>query len=143
MTRPAPIRSKFFALAAVTLGGLTIGQPAVAKEKGELFLTQGLVCDRPSFVDAVVTLASSGENLEGAMAQVNAGAEKPRCLAGMLVVARYVSKACTFFIKDNAVHVHKIKVVGYGLVTTEGVFPQRVVKPTTQYVFSIERVSGA
>lgn len=143
MTRPVDFRSKLFAVAVIAMGGLTIGQPATAMEKGELFLTQGLVCDRPSFVDAVVTLAASGEDLQDAMAQVNAGAEKPRCLAGTLLVARYVAKSRTFFIKDNAVHVHKIKVVGFALLTTDGIVPQRTPQPVTQYVFSIEKAAGA
>lgn len=143
MTRAVRIRSKLFALAAFAIGALTIGQPAAAMEKGELFLTQGLACDRPSFVDAVVTLASSGEDLQGALAQVNAGAEKPRCFAGTLLVAKYVAKARTSFIGDNAVHVHKVKIVGFAIVTPHGIVPQQLSQPITQYVFSIERAAGA
>lgn len=143
MTGPVAIRSKLFALAALGIGVMMSGQPAAAMEEGKLFLTQGLVCDRPSLVDAVVTLASSGADMQGAMAQVNAGAEKPRCIAGTLLVARYVAKARTFFIADNAVHVHKVKVVGFGMSTPDGVVPQRLSQPITQYVFSIEKSAGA
>lgn len=143
MTRPVNFRSKLFAVAAIAMGGLAIGQSASAMEKGELFVTQGLVCDRPSFVDAIVTLAASGEDLQDAMAQVNAGAEKPRCLAGTILVARYVAKSRTSFIKDNAVHVHKIKVIGFALMTPDGIVPQRTPQPVTQYVFSIEKAAGA
>ncbi|MCL4767774.1 MAG: hypothetical protein KJZ80_16220 [Hyphomicrobiaceae bacterium] len=144
MTRPVDLRAKLSALAALGIGALMMaGQPAAAMEEGEIFLTQGLVCDRPSFVDAVVTLASSGEDLPGAMAQVNAGAEKPRCVAGTLLVAKYVAKARTFFTKDNAVHVHKVKVVGFAMATPDGVVPQRLPQPITQYVFSMEKAAGA
>lgn len=142
MTRTADFRSKLFAIAALAICGLTIGHSAEAMERGELFLTQGLVCDRPSFIDAIVTLTSSGEKIEAAMAQVNAGAEEPRCMAGMLLVARYVAKARTFFVDDTAVHVHKVKVVGFGLMSSDEVIPQRLQKPMTKYVFSIAKAPG-
>src|SRR5690606_31214451 len=56
------------AVASIAAGGVWSARPAAAVETGEVFRTQGLVCDRPSYVDAVVTLAESGEDLQGAMA---------------------------------------------------------------------------
>ena len=41
-------------------------------------MTSGLVCDRASEVDAVITLARKGEKLDAALKQVNAGAKMPR-----------------------------------------------------------------
>lgn len=133
------VRTQLLALVSLaTLGGL-IASPASAMENGKVFLTQGLVCDRPSYVDAVITLADNGDDLQGAINQVNAGAIKPRCIAGMLVVARYVDKARTFFTKDSVIHVHKVKVVGYAEKTATGVVPKKLARPVTQYVFSMEK----
>ena len=140
MTRRRSLIAAVFAIGAVT--GAALATPAAAVEKGELFLTQGLVCDRPSYVDAVVTLASSGEDLQGAMAQINAGAEKPRCITGTLLVARYVDKARTFFIKDQMVQVHKVKIVGLGQQTSSGIAPKKLAKPITRYVFSIGKATS-
>ena len=141
MSRHRRLTAAAVAFATIT-GGTALATPAAAVEKGELFLTKGLVCDRPSYVDAVVTLASSGENLQGAMAQINAGSDKPRCITGRLVVARYVDKTRTFFIKDQMVQVHKVKVVGFGHETASGIAPQKLSKPITQYVFSISKATN-
>jgi hypothetical protein len=143
MTRKINLRTKLTAAATFAIAGLSLLQPAAAVERGEHFLTQGLVCDRPSYVDAVVTLADSGEDFQAAIAQVNAGAEKPRCLAGVLLVARYVGKARTFFVKDNAVHVHKVKVIGIGMNSPAGLIPRKLEQPVTQYVFTMEKAPGA
>ena len=142
MARHRTLIAAVTAVASIAAGSTWSAGPAAAVEKGELFLTQGLVCDRPSYVDAVVTLAESGEDLQGAMAQINAGAAKPRCVTGKLFVARYVDKTRTFFIKDHMVQVHEVKIVGYGQTTASGIAPQKLVKPITQYVFSIGKATS-
>jgi hypothetical protein len=142
MSRPSTIRAPFLVLAGLVAFCSLIAAPASAMEKGKVFLTQGLVCDRPSYVDAVITLADNGDDLQGAINQVNAGAAKPRCIAGMLVVARYIDKARTFFTKDSVIHVHKVKVVGFAEKNADGVVPKKLARPVTQYVFSMEKAIG-
>lgn len=113
-------------------------QTAAELEKGQVFMTKGLVCDRASEIDAVITLAKSGEALQGALEQINAGAQTPRCIVGRVLFAQYVDKARTFSVKDQTFHVHHVQVVGVAMKTPTGVVPMRLEKPMQQYVVSTE-----
>jgi hypothetical protein len=130
-----------FAIAAI--GVLLFALPANAYEKGEPLVTQGLVCDQASEVDAVVTLALSGENLQTALAEVNHGAERPRCVTGVIQLAQYVKEVHTFYIKDNAYYVHEIEVLGVGMKTMTGIMAKELESPVRQYVVSTRKATGA
>lgn len=142
MPRHRALTAAIVSIASIAVCSAWLVSPAAAVEKGQLFVTQGLVCDRPSYVDAVVTLAESGEDLQGAMAQINAGADKPRCITGKLFIARYVDITRTFFTKDHMIQVHKVKIVGVGQANGSGIAPQKLAKPITQYVFSIGKATS-
>ncbi len=143
MFRSKYLRRPFFATAALAAAFAMFTPAAQAMDEGKIFLTQGLVCDRPSFVDAVITLADGGDNLRDALAQINAGSERPRCKAGTLMVARYISTSRSFFIKDSIVHVHKVKIIGVAQTTAKGIVPKRLQRPMTQYVFSMDKAVSA
>jgi hypothetical protein len=73
---------------SVTIGALLFAMPAIAYQKDEPLVTEGLVCDHASEIDAVMTLAAHGDSLEAALAEINHGAEKPRCfIASILFVS--------------------------------------------------------
>ncbi len=111
-------------------------QSAAEVRKGQLFVTKGLVCDSPSEVDAVITLARSGDNLEAALAQVNSGAELPRCIIGRMLIAKYVDKSSRFLAADESFQIHHVQIVGIVMPTPHGVMPIRLNKPLQQYVVS-------
>lgn len=111
--------------------------------EGQIFSTTGLVCDKPSEVDAVVTLARKGEALKRALDQINAGADIPRCVLGQRLIARYVTKAKTFLIDDQPFYVHEVVVIGVAIPTPHGVAPIRLKKPMKQYVVSTEKSVSA
>lgn len=111
-------------------------QTAADLSRGQLFMTKGLVCDRASEVDAVITLARKGEKLDDAMEQVNAGAELPRCVVGRPLIAKYEQKTRSFSIEGQIFHVHQVQVVGVAMRTPHGIVPMRLKKPLEQYVVS-------
>jgi len=107
-------------------------------EKGQVFATSGLVCDRPSEVDAVITLARKGEVLQKALDQINAGAKMPRCIMGRMLIAQYKAKARTFSVNDQPFYVHEVDVIGVAIRTPRGVVPIKLGKPMKQYVVSTQ-----
>lgn len=117
--------------------------PAQAYEPGEIVVTQGLACEQASEVEAVVTLLSHGEDIPGALQQINHGADKNRCFAGAILLTQYVEIARTFHLKDSEYRVHKVSVVGVGRVTPMGVVPQPLAEPVFQYIVSAEKAPGA
>jgi hypothetical protein len=131
------------ALAIAAVGALLFAMPAKAYEKGELLVTEGLVCDHASEIDAVITLTALGESLQAALAEINYGTEKPRCFIGAILLSRYVRKVRTFYIKDSVYHVHKIKILGVGMKTPSGVIAQELESPVKQYIVSTEPATGA
>ncbi|MGE8942083.1 hypothetical protein ACO2I3_09250 [Leptospira interrogans] len=106
--------------------------------KGQLFLTQGLVCDNPSQVDAVVTLSNSGDALEGALEQINAGAEVPRCVVGRVLIARYVEKARSFTVANREFNVHRVLIVAIGMKKENSVVPMSLERPLEQFVVTTD-----
>jgi hypothetical protein len=116
---------------------------ARAYESGQSVVTEGLVCDKDSEVDAVVTLMLHGEDLPSALGQINAGAQVPRCSAGQTLLTTYVEKVHTFYIKDNAYTVHKVRVLGVATKTPIGVVPQALDEPMEQFIVSTEKATGA
>jgi len=123
----SPFTSKSDSVLSQSVGDLT---------EGQIFSTNGLVCDKPSEVDAVVTLARKGEALKAALNQINAGAQVPRCVMGQTLIARYVARATTFSIDDQPFYIHEVIVVGVAVQTPRGVVPFRLKKPMKQYVVS-------
>jgi len=139
-TRPAlALLLLLLAASGVLLGG----SPARAHKPGDLIVTEGLVCDRASEVDAVVTLSLHGHDVSSALAEVNRGAQKPRCLVGVLVLTEFVATVQTFYHRDRAYLVHKVRVVGVALVTPAGLLPQRLAVPLDQFVVSTIKAAGA
>lgn len=116
---------------------------AHAYESGQSVVTEGLVCDKDSEVDAVVTLMLHGEDLPSALAQINAGAQAPRCSAGQTLLTTYVEKVHTFYIKDNAYIVHKVRVLGVATKTPAGIVPRELDQPMEQFIVSTEKAAGA
>lgn len=117
--------------------------PASDFRKGQLFMTSGLVCDRASEVDAVITLVRKGEELDAALKQVNAGAKMPRCIVGRALVAKYVNKERSFTIADQLFQVHQVQIIGVAVETPSGVVPVRLEKPMKQYVVSTDDTVSA
>ena len=113
-------------------------QAAADLEKGQMFMTRGLVCDQPSEIDAVITLARKGEPLEGALQQINTGTETPRCVVGKMLIAQYVKQARTFLVNQQMFHVHQVRVIGVAVPTPRGVVPVKLKKPMEQYVVSAD-----
>ncbi len=113
-------------------------QAAADLEKGQMFMTKGLVCDQPSEIDAVITLARKGEALEGALQQINTGIETPRCVVGKMLIAQYVEQARTFLVNQQMFHVHQVRVIGVALPTPSGVVPMKLKEPMEQYVVSAD-----
>jgi hypothetical protein len=113
-------------------------QSAEKSAKGQLFLTQGLVCDNPSQVDAVVTLSNSGDALERALEQINAGAEVPRCVVGRVLIARYVEKARSFTVANREFNVHRVLIVGIGMKKENSVVPMSLERPLEQFVVTTD-----
>jgi hypothetical protein len=128
--------------ATVTIGALLFAIPAIAYEKDEPLVTEGLVCDHASEIDAVMTLTAHGESLQAALAEINYGTEKPRCFIGAVLLSRYVRKVRTFSIKDGLYQVHKVKVLGVGIKTASGIITQELKSPMTQYIVSAEAATG-
>jgi hypothetical protein len=125
----------------VTIAALLFAMPAIAYEKDEPLVTDGLVCNHASEIDAVMTLTADGESLQAALAEINHGAEKPRCFIGAILLSRYVRRVRTFSIKDS-VYEHKVKVLGIGMKTPPGVIAQELKSPVTQYIVSAEASIG-
>lgn len=111
--------------------------------RGQLFMTSGLVCDRASEVDAVITLARKGEKLNEALEQINAGAEIPRCVVGRQLIAEYQQKFRSFTVENEIFHVHKVQVVGIAMRTPHGIVPVKLKKPLEQYVVSADNSEPA
>lgn len=109
-------------------------QSAAKSVKGQLFLTQGLVCDNPSQVDAVITLSHSGDDLDVALEQINAGAEVPRCVVGRVLIARYVEKARSFTVSNRVFNVHRVLIVAIGMKKENNVVPMKLERPLEQFV---------
>lgn len=118
-------------------------QSAAELEKGQTFMTSGLVCDQPSEIDAVITLARNGETLKTALEQINAGTETPRCIVGRVLIAQYVDKSRTFSVNEQSFQVHQIQVVGLAIRTPRGVVPMRLKTPMEQYVVSTDNSRAA
>ena len=118
-------------------------QSAADLEKGQIFMTSGLVCDRPSEIDAVITLARNGETLKTALEKINSGAETPRCVVGRMLIAQYMDKAQTFSVKEQTFQIHQVQVVGVAVRTPHGVVPMRLDKPMEQYVVSTDESRAA
>jgi len=118
-------------------------QSATRLQKGQLFMTSGLVCDRASEVDAVITLARKGEKLHAALDQINAGAATPRCVVGRMLIAEYVNKAQAFTVADQLFQVHQVQIVGVAVRTPHGVVPMRLDKPMEQYVVTTDDTVAA
>jgi len=118
-------------------------QTAADLEKGQIFTTSGLVCDRPSEIDAVITLARNGEPLKNALDQINAGSETPRCIVGRMLVAQYVDRSRTFEVNEETFLVHQVQVVGIAVRTPRGVVPMRLKQPMEQYVVSTDNTRPA
>lgn len=118
-------------------------QSAADLNKGQLFMTKGLVCDRVSEIDAVITLAKKGEKLDSAVEQVNAGAEAPRCIVGRALIAEYGQKAQSFSVEDQTFEVHQVRVVGVAMQTPHGMVPMRLQKPLDQFVVSTDNAEPA
>lgn len=112
-------------------------------QKGQMFMTSGLVCDRPSEVDAVITLARRGEALEAALQQINAGSEVPRCIVGKALFGQYLGKAKTFSVNEQRFHVHQVEIIGVAIKTPGGIAPMRLQKPIKQYVVSTDNTVAA
>ncbi len=112
-------------------------------EKGQIFMTSGLVCDQVSEIDAVITLARKGEALKGALEQINAGTEMPRCVVGKTLIAQYMEKARTFSVNEEMFHVHQVQVVGVAVRTPRGIVPIKLKEPMEQYVVSSDNTRPA
>lgn len=136
--------AKLAALLVALLGAVLLTIPAHAQsKKGDVVVSEGLVCDRASEVDAVVTLSLHGLDMQSAVAEINAGADKPRCVVGVLILSEFVETVQTFYHRDSAYSVHKVKVVGIGLSTPVGMVPQRLETPVEQFVVSTAKAAGA
>lgn len=118
-------------------------QAAADLEKGQMFMTSGLVCDQASEIDAVITLAHSGEPLKAALEQINAGTETPRCILGRVLIAQYMDKARSFSVNEQSFQVHQVQVVGLAVRTPRGVVPMRLKTPMEQYVVSTDNTRPA
>ncbi len=114
-------------------------QSAEKSAKGELFLTQGLVCDNASQVNAVVTLSNSGEELDAALSQINSGAEVPRCVVGRVLIARYVDTAQSFSVGSREFKVHRVLIVGIGMKKENRVVPMKLDRPLEQFVVTTDQ----
>lgn len=144
---PMPFKSrlalKLATLTAALLTAVLFTIPAHAHKKGDIVVTEGLVCDRASEVDAVVTLSLHGADIQTAIAEINGGTDKPRCLVGVMILSEYVETVQTFYHRDSAYRVHKVRVVGIGQMTPLGLVPQRLETPLVQFVVSSEKAAGA
>ncbi len=118
-------------------------QSAADLEKGQMFMTKGLVCDQASEIDAVIRLAKKGEALQGALQQINTGTETPRCILGKMLIAQYVDHARTFSVNQQMYHVHQVRVVGVAVETPRGVVPMKLKEPMEQYVVSADESKPA
>ena len=112
--------------------------PSTDLQKGQLFMTSGLVCDRASEVDAVITLARKGEKLNAALDQINAGTKTPRCIVGRTLIAKYVNVAQAFTVADQLFQVHQVQIVGVAVKTPAGVVPMKLDMPMEQYIVSTD-----
>jgi len=106
-------------------------------------MTSGLVCDRPSEIDAVITLSKNGEPLKTALEQINAGTETPRCVVGRMLIAQYIDKARPFSVGDQMFYIHPVQIVAVAIRTPHGVVPMRLQKPMEQYVISADKSQPA
>lgn len=118
-------------------------QAAEDLDKGQVFMTSGLVCDRPSEIDAVITLARNGEPLKTALDQINAGTETPRCIVGRMLIAQYMDKSRSFSVNEQTFQVHQVQVVGIAIRTPRGVVPMRLEQPMEQYVVTTDNTRPA
>ena len=117
---------------------IAYSQTAEQTPKGSLFVTQGLICDNPSQVDAVVTLSNSGEPLDSALHQINAGSELPRCVVGRMLFARYEEKARTFQLKGQTFTVHRVLIIAVGVNSADGIVPTELKAPLEQFVVTAD-----
>lgn len=145
---PAALMAAMFV--AAPAAALDLAQPApeysqsaADLEKGQIFMTSGLVCDRPSEIDAVITLSKNGEPLKTALEQINAGTETPRCVVGRMLIAQYIDKARTFSVDEQTFYIHQVQIVGVAIRTPHGVVPMRLQKPMEQYVVSADKSQPA
>lgn len=145
MTSATNLTFKLTALLVALIGAVLFAIPAHAQghKRGDAVVTQGLVCDRAHEVDAVVTLSLHGQDIQAAISEINKGADKPRCLVGVLIVSEYLETVRTFYHRDSAYSVHKVKVVGIGFATPMGIVPQRLATPLEQFVVSTAKAAGA
>jgi hypothetical protein len=143
MSTPSKLALKLSALFIALLGAVLFTIPAHAHKKGDVVVSEGLVCDRASEVDAVVTLSLYGQDIQSAISEINTGAEKPRCVVGVVILSEFVETVQTFYHRDSAYSVHKVRVVGIGLSTPIGIVPQRLESPVEQYVVSTAKAAGA
>jgi hypothetical protein len=111
-------------------------QSAANLKKGEIFTTSGLVCDKPSDIDAVITLTRNGEPLNTAIEQINAGTEVPRCVVGRMLIAEYLGKVHTFSVDGQEFQIHHVQIIGLAIHTPHGVVSMRLKKPMEQFVVS-------
>ena len=113
-------------------------QSAANLEKGQVFLTSGLVCDQPSEIDAVITLTKNGEALSAAIEQINAGTETPRCIVGRMLIAQYLDEVRTFSVNEQKFQIHHVQIVGLAIRTPHGIVRMRLRKPMEQFVVSAD-----
>ena len=123
--------------------GVEYSQSAEKTAIGELFLTNGLSCDDASQVDAVMTLSNSGDQLEEALQQINAGAEVPRCIVGRFLFARYVEKTRTFDVKGRGFNVQRVLIIAVGMPSPDGVVPKELKTPLEQFVVTTDQSRSA
>jgi hypothetical protein len=117
---------------------IAYSQSAEQTPKGAMFVTQGLICDSPSQIDAVVTLSNSGEPLDSALLQINAGAELPRCVIGRMLFARYEEKAQTFSLRGQTFTVHRVLIIAVGVNSSDGIVPTELKTPLEQFVVTAD-----
>ncbi len=139
----ASASAQFFPNDRAEAQGVEYSQSAEKTAIGELFLTNGLSCDDASQVDAVMTLSNSGDQLQDALQQINAGAEIPRCIVGRFLFARYVEKARTFDVKGRGFNVHRVLIIAVGMPSADGVVPMELKTPLEQFVVTSDNSRSA
>lgn len=103
----------YCATLAVSIASASL--PLCAKEltEGDVIITDGLLCNESSEVEAVATLVAGGHPLTSAILDVNVGAESaPRCALGLKMLTEYRGREKRFVAGRFEFTIHRVRILG-------------------------------